>query len=384
LITIDLVYFDAGGGHRAAATALQGFIGRRHPDWTVRLVHLFQVLDPQQRFRRATGMAPEDYYNKRLAHGWTLGLKQELRILQGMIRLAHPLLVDCLKAHWGRTRPDLVVSLVPNFNRALGQSLEATCPGAPFITVMTDLADYPPHFWIEPDLGQIVVCGTAHAVRQALQAGVPAARIRQVSGMLLRPEFYELPPCDRAAERARLGLDPSRPVGLVMFGGQGARAMRTIAKELGDQQLILVCGHNAQLVKALRATQARSPHAVIGFTREVARLMQIADYFIGKPGPGSLSEAVHMGLPVIVARNAWTMPQERFNPTWVLENQLGLVLPGFGAIRGAVDHLLDRLPDYRDATTRLRNRAGFEMVDILAALLRDRAAAQPLEAALAA
>ena len=56
---------------------------------------------------------------------------------------------------------------------------------------------------------------------------------------------------------------------------------------------------------------------VEGFTKEVPRYMQLADYFIGKPGPGSISEAVAMQLPVIVERNAWTLPQERYNADWV-------------------------------------------------------------------
>ena len=58
---------------------------------------------------------------------------------------------------------------------------------------------------------------------------------------------------------------------------------------------------------------------VEGFTKEVPRYMQLADYFIGKPGPGSISEAVAMRLPVIVERNAWTLPQERYNADWVRE-----------------------------------------------------------------
>ena len=56
--------------------------------------------------------------------------------------------------------------------------------------------------------------------------------------------------------------------------------------------------------------------------------MLLSDFFIGKPGPGSVSEAVAMRLPVIVERNAWTLPQERYNAEWVLEKQLGLVVRG--------------------------------------------------------
>jgi hypothetical protein len=79
--TIDLVYVNAGGGHRSAATALQMAIREQGRDWTVRLVNFFEVLDPQDVFRRTTGVKPEDYYNVRLERGWTLGLAQELRIL---------------------------------------------------------------------------------------------------------------------------------------------------------------------------------------------------------------------------------------------------------------------------------------------------------------
>ena len=69
--------------------------------------------------------------------------------------------------------------------------------------------------------------------------------------------------------------------------------------------------------------------------------MQLADYFIGKPGPGSISEAVAMRLPVIVERNAWTLPQERYNAEWVREMGVGIVLPNFRGIARAVEELLE-------------------------------------------
>ena len=47
--TIDLVYFNAGGGHRAAALALQEVIALQRRPWTVRLVNLAEVLDAKGR-----------------------------------------------------------------------------------------------------------------------------------------------------------------------------------------------------------------------------------------------------------------------------------------------------------------------------------------------
>jgi UDP-N-acetylglucosamine:LPS N-acetylglucosamine transferase len=369
--TIDLVYFNAGGGHRAAALAIEEVILEQQRPWTVRLVDLAQVLDPGERFRKLTGIAPEELYNKRLARGWTLGLGEELKLLQGVIRLGHAALARTLGQHWLATEPDIVVSLIPNFNRALYQSLAATLPGVPYVTVLTDMADLPPHFWIEPGQHQHFVCGTLHAVEQARAAGYADACISQTSGMILRPSFYRTPEIDRAAWRRELGLDPDRPTGVVLFGGHGSARMAAIARELRDVQLILMCGHNEALARRLRTMRPAARHAVVGFTPEVSRHMRLGDFFIGKPGPGSLSEAVRMGLPVITFDNAWTMPQERFNARWVREQGVGKVLSSIRAIRAGVSELIAELPQFQQRVRAIDNQAVFELPAILERLLRD-------------
>ena len=65
---------------------------------------------------------------------------------------------------------DMVVSLIPNFNRALCESLASTLPGVPYVTLLTDLADHPPNFWIEKDQAQHFICGSTRAVQQARAA----------------------------------------------------------------------------------------------------------------------------------------------------------------------------------------------------------------------
>jgi len=369
LKTIDLIYFNAGGGHRAAAQALEAVVTQQQRPWRVRSVNLVDLLDPQARFRRFTGMAPEDLYNKRLAKGWTLGLAQELKLLQGLIRMGHPTLVQRLRAHWLHAEPDLVVSLIPNFNRALCESLASALPGVPYVTVMTDMADHPPSFWIEPDLPQHLICGTARAAEQALAAGCDPARVHRSSGMVLRPDFYEPLLLDRRAERERLGLDPDRPTGVVMFGGQGSMAMLTIARQLPDVQLLLMCGHHDALADKLRGLATSAPHAVIGFTQQVRRHLMLGDFLVGKPGPGSLSEAVQQGLPVVTVRNAWTMPQERYNTDWVHALGVGLVGRSMRHLRPLVLNLLDRLPEFQARVRQVHNRAVFEVPEILAGIL---------------
>src|SRR6202034_285231 len=226
--TIDFVYFNAGGGHRSAALALETIIRELGLPWDVRLVNLFEVLDPRDVFGKTTGMKPEQYYNARLARGWTLGLAQELKVLQALIRLSHKSLTAQLQRYWHKTKPDMVVSLVPNFNRTMYQALAAARPNAPYVTILTDFADSPPHFWIEPHQAQHLICGTAKAAAQARAAGVGEQRLRSTAGIIVRPDFYRRLTLDRRAERRKLQLDPERPTGLVMFGGHGSKMMRHI------------------------------------------------------------------------------------------------------------------------------------------------------------
>jgi UDP-N-acetylglucosamine:LPS N-acetylglucosamine transferase len=368
--SIDLVYFNAGGGHRSAALALESVIRELALPWSVRLVNLFEVLDPRDIFGKTTGLKPEQYYNARLARGWTLGLGQELKVLQALIRLSHKSLTTQLRRHWERTKPDLVVSLVPNFNRAMYQALLAARPNAPYVTILTDFADMPPHFWIEPHQAQHLICGTATAAAQARAAGYDGAHIHETSGMIIRPDFYRDLHIDRRAERIKLGLDPDRPTGIVMFGGHGSKVMRSIAKRLHDTQLILICGHNSTLADELRAMNHAAPRAVIGFTAQIRYFMQLSDFFIGKPGPGSISEAIQQRLPVIVVRNVWTMPQERYNTEWVQERGAGIVLDSFRAVREGVSALTARMDEYRVGVARIQNRAIFEIPAILGEVLR--------------
>jgi UDP-N-acetylglucosamine:LPS N-acetylglucosamine transferase len=225
---------------------------------------------------------------------------------------------------------------------------------------------------------QHFICGSDQAVEQALALGHPESKVHRVSGMILNPQFYEMAPlrtAERAEKRANLGFDPELPVGLVLFGGQGAAEMVEIARSLPERQLLLICGHNQKLASRLRALPRQAAVFIEGFTQEVPRYMQLADYFIGKPGPGSISEAVAMRLPVIVERNAWTLPQERYNAEWVREQGVGVVLPNFRRIARVVEELLEAAAyaRFRAATERLHNRAVFEIPDILESILKERA-----------
>ncbi len=376
---LDLIYFDAGGGHRASATALISAAEQQHLSWNIKLINLRDLLEPADVLRRFTGVRVEDFYNSQLKFGLTIGTGPLLRITQMLIRQLEPTMIKLLARHWRDSQPNLVVSMIPNFNHAIFEGLrqaDATRARSetPLVTILTDLADYPPHFWIERQK-QYLVCGTAAAAEQAIAMGYAPARVFRTSGMIVRPEFYRPMELSRETERVRLGLDPELPTGIVMFGSYGSNRIATIARRIEaarlKTQLIFVCGHNDKLRHRIECMKLSYPFHCVGFTPEIPYFMKLADFFIGKPGPGSISEALVMGLPLIVERNAWTMVQERFNTDWIAQNQLGIVLPSLRDVASAVRTMLDReqFVRLRDGVKAIDNRAVFEITEILDALI---------------
>lgn len=259
------------------------------------------------------------------------------------------------------------------FSRESGT--HAVYPGQPFVTLITDLADFPPRFWIEPLREQYVIAGTEEAAEQARAFGHDPSHIFRASGMILRPDFYADEPVDAVKLRQEMGLRPDLPTAIVLFGGHGSKVMFDITERLDAAglpvQLILIRGKNEKLAAKLRSRQWKMPVHIIGFTREVHRIMRAADFLIGKPGPGSIAEAMVRKLPVLIECNAWTLPQERYNAEWVTEKRMGIVLKSFRDVVNAVREMCEpaRLAEFRENVAQLNNRAIFEIPEMLEGLL---------------
>jgi hypothetical protein len=383
---VHIVFHDAGGGHRNAAISLKAIIEQQNRPWQVELVQFQELTDRLDVLRRATGIRIQEQYNTLLRNGWTLGSTSLLRVLQAVIRAVHGPLVRLLTEYWRQHPADLLVSVIPHFNRQLLESWSAACPGKPFVTLITDLADFPPRFWIEPIREQYLIAGTEKAAEQARAFGHDEEHIFKTSGMILRPDFYAEENADPKELRKQMGLRADLPTAVVLFGGYGSKAMHDIARRLNRAneavQLILICGRNEKLAAKFRAESWKFPVHVVGFTKDVHRLMRAADFMIGKPGPGSIAEAMVRQLPVLIECNAWTLPQERYNAEWVREKDVGIALKSFRDVAEGVQKMLEpaTLARLRKNVKTLNNRALFEIPEILSRLMkepgRDRSSSQ--------
>ena len=382
--TIVLVYFDAGGGHRCTVNTLcqvlekKYFLQPKLLNVQSNEIEESEMLSSMDLFYKMTGIRGIDIYNNLiLKKGWTFLDRLYLTLSKLNIRHKHSAGVSFLEGYWHEVQPDLVVSCIPLFNRILWESLQKVMPKTPFVTLLTDLADCPPNYWMEPQK-QFFICPTERAAKQARSFGHPEERIFQTSGLVIDPQFYQPVTVSRRSERQRLGLDPDLPTGLVMFGGYGSTVMIDILKYLERSrlklQLILLCGNNEELASILCLTEHGLPTLVETFTNEIPYYMHLSDFFIGKPGNISISEAVAMKLPVITECNGSTLVQERYTCEWITNNKIGILIRNFRHIDKAVAELIqpENLARYRANTAYIsnKNKAVFEVGRIVQSFLK--------------
>jgi UDP-N-acetylglucosamine--N-acetylmuramyl-(pentapeptide) pyrophosphoryl-undecaprenol N-acetylglucosamine transferase len=147
-------------------------------------------------------------------------------------------------------------------------------------------------------------------VDQAL-VGFPQAASRLhtrhvlVTGTPVRPEFV---PGDAAAARTALGLDPHRPVLLVMGGSQGAsgindlvaKALPLLAVVQPELQWLHLTGPNeaGKVEQACAAANVRA--SVRPFLAEMHLALRAATVAISRAGASSLAELAAMRVPAVL------------------------------------------------------------------------------------
>jgi 1,2-diacylglycerol 3-beta-galactosyltransferase len=378
---INVVTGKGGGGHYATYHAIRALTQQKQLPWRFQVTDMDDIMASMTEEKKVVnaysplGFSVHDLYNLMLKSGWTWLWPLQMHLNKLLVKLNYDAGVKFFEQYWCEHQPDMVISVVTMCNQVLSDALQRVKPGTPYVTIPIDFADYPPGFWFEPATNNYTVCATEKALEQARSLGVKEELIFPTSGMVIHPRFYEPMDCDRATERQKLGLDPDCLTGIVMFGGNGSQVMVKIARVLqhfGEKlQLIFLCGRNQELAEILANNQGCQKRFVATFTTDVPYYMHLADFFIGKPGPGSLSEALAMKLPIITECNASTLIHEKYNTEWVQEKQVGLVLPNFRQIDHAVEQFLqpETFARYQANVADVNNRAVFEVADLLQEIL---------------
>lgn len=321
---ILIVSASIGGGHTAAARALEGAaleheLEVKHVDMLDYTTAPFRRLYRQAYFDLVR-TAPDlvDWLGRRLDRRAGEKKTRQERMRARLVRLVSYQLPRLIRHY----EPDVLLHthfLPPEILSALGnQHL------APQALVITDVNTH--SLWMQPGIRRYFVAAEEVAVHLRA-SGVEASRL-VVSGIPIDVRFTQLPP--KAEARAALGIPVDRDLLLVMAGGLDEAPLHDIVEGLKALRIplhvFIICGRSEQLVSGVQRQlddyQGLVHIHVLGFSREVPRYMAAADMLLGKPGGLTSSEALAAGLPFAVVQ---PYPiQEESNATYLLENGAGI------------------------------------------------------------
>jgi len=233
---------------------------------------------------------------------------------------------------------DAIVCCHPIPNHPILRTLTKT--NLPVITLVTDLIAAH-SFWFAPGVTHCLV-PTEGARRRALACGIPAERAL-TTGLPVSPRFVVAAQEDPRAVRRRLGLEPDLPVVLLASGAEGLGPLQRISRAVADSgiqaQLVVITGRNERLRTRLTAETWPLPVRVEGFVHNVHEWMQAADLLVTKAGPSTVSEALVMGLPMVLSG---ALPgQERPTVDYIVRANAGTWAPTPRQVVAAVRELLD-------------------------------------------
>ncbi len=373
---VVIFYNEAGGGHRAAAQAIEAVLQER--GHRVTLVNPVQDLfGPYDWFSRWTPGNMEVFYNRVvLARSWGV-VGTTLYFLFASLNLwVHGRkVVDGGRRLYAELQPDAVISVLSGVNHLFAASVRPNEPGPALVFVNTDFQETFPWSWFPRTGNYYAITGTERSYQQALRTVGRPERVFRTSGMPVRPSFYTSRVADVTAERVRLGLDPDRLTVAVLYGGSGCDRMLEIAAWLAeaDAQAIFLCGNNPALIARLGAMKLPYPNLVVPYTKDVQAYFDLADAVVGKAGPGCISEALVRKRPVLVDRGS-VMPQERYNARWVVASGVGIDFVSKATFLKAVAvlHSADGRARLAAQAERHENRAIFEIPEIVEGILTNR------------
>jgi len=338
--SILILFSDTGGGHRAAAKALDQAIHQLEPGARVtKLDPLMGEESSPRLVRRLAGLYSPIIQRSpalwgALYHG--LNNRPAFAAVRGVFggRIRR-ILSEALR----ELDPDLVLSVHPLLNHVSWHAIRRGARPRGLVTVITDLVEF--HLgWMFPH-SDLTVVPTEKARAECVAAGLPDERV-QLLGLPVDLRFRPPAPGEKAAIRRRLGLDQRLFTILVSGGGEGSGKLLTQVRALarrdgGEWQLIVICGRNEKLRRRLARVEFQPRALVLGFVDNMPDLMRAADLVVSKAGPGAIGEALATEVPILLT--SYLRGQETPNVTFVTESGLGLYTPKPDQLLSAVREL---------------------------------------------
>lgn len=366
---ILFLFSDTGGGHRSAAEAI---IEALHQEYRGQIVT--EMLDIfRESAPRPLNHMPE-WYPKMVLVPQVWGAGFYLSNGRGRYHIisagAYPYIYKSIQKTLSRHTADLFVSVHPLANLPFLWTMGKKHP--PFVTVVTDLVT--PHTsWFNRGVDLCIV-PTEIARQHALHNGLSPEKVK-VIGLPVARGFCQ-GGGDQKQARQKLGLPQGTPLVLLIGGGEGMGPIEEIARAIDAAELpiglVIIAGRNQTLKQRLEAISWRRPTFIFGFVRNMPEYMQAVDILLSKAGPGTITEALNIGLPIILYSR---LPgQESGNVEYVVNEGAGIWAPTperiIAALKTWLEHPERLVKATRNARRLARPQAALDIAHILGSIIK--------------
>ncbi|MDP2966297.1 MAG: glycosyltransferase [Pelolinea sp.] len=351
---IVFLFSDTGGGHRSAAEAITEALDLEYPHkFTYEMVDFFLNYSPPP-----LNLAGPVYPTwSKMDTLWKFSFDQSddpdrMRVIYSMfwpyIRL---FLYKLLREH----PCDMFVSVHPLINIPLLRAMRRREINKPYLIVVTDLVSTHAA-WFANEASQIII-PTQQAVRKAIRANVKPDQLK-IIGLPVADRFCKLVG-EKKNIRDKLGWPHDKVVILLVGGGEGMGPLEEISREINDTNLdvalVVITGRNKKLKKKLENVKWSIPVHIYGFVKDMPDFMRAADFLLTKAGPGTISEALIAGLPIILYHRI--SGQEEGNVSYVIDEGAGVWAPEIDDIIETLKYWLENPSKRQEAVDNAKRLA---------------------------
>lgn len=236
-------------------------------------------------------------------------------------------------------KPDLILSVHPNFNGCIIDLMEKRKIKIPFGTLLADLVSIYP-LWADPR-ADFIICPTEDSYDRCIEFGVKKEKLYKI-GLPVRSRFCKNIDIDNTAHN----YTNDRPLEcLIMSGGEGAGNMSRIAQILLKNfncNVSIIAGRN-KVMKARLENNLNEKFngrvTVHGFVTNIEELMINSDIAFTRGSPNVMMEAVMCNTPLVITG---ALPgQEEGNPEYFEKYNLGVICNETTKLKSTVSKLID-------------------------------------------
>lgn len=328
---------STGAGHVRVSQALMEHMESRIPGCRTRLVDALNYVSPVID-RIITGTYLKTVRKAPFIYGKLYGLSERDETCTDLAKAFSSILAPRLSGLFAGEMPDAVICTHTIPLQMVCRLKRTGFLKIPVIGIVTDYTNH--YFWKLEETDAFVV-PHEYIMSDMIRMGIDRDRIYPC-GIPVCREFTRENGC---ADITGYAFPLERPAVLLMGGSLGLCNMKDVFASLlaldKDVSIIAVAGRNEKLKKELEslASMSSKPAAVLGYTHDVSRLMDMASVLVTKPGGVTISEALVKKLPIFIMD---PIPgQEERNAEFLINAGAALRLPNDGSLRDVLAKALD-------------------------------------------